>query len=92
MFTRHFFSGFENVIWNNVGGMKSYCPLLPKLASTIADFRSPYRTIAQKQTHLHEEGRMICNQQVVGSSPTAGSLSQRDLRKTGGSSHFVRDK
>jgi hypothetical protein len=23
----------------------------------------------------------ICNQQVVGSSPTAGSLSKRDLRK-----------
>ena len=24
---------------------------------------------------------LICNQQVVGSSPTAGSLSKRDLRK-----------
>jgi hypothetical protein len=25
--------------------------------------------------------QLICNQQVVGSSPTAGSLSQRDLRR-----------
>ena len=25
--------------------------------------------------------QLICNQQVVGSSPTAGSLSKRDLRK-----------
>ncbi len=25
--------------------------------------------------------QLICNQQVVGSSPTAGSLSQGDLRK-----------
>gem|GEM_PF-4551138 len=28
---------------------------------------------------ISSENPVICNQQVVGSSPTAGSLSQRDL-------------
>ena len=31
--------------------------------------------------------QLICNQQVVGSSPTAGSLSQRDLHKYRGFRH-----
>ena len=76
MFTRSLFSGFESLIWNKLGGMTSYCPLLPNLASTIADFRSLCRTMTQRARHFQEQGRVICNQQVVGSSPTAGSTSK----------------
>ena len=47
----------------------------------MRDFASACLVIHKKKRHLQKVNCLICNQQVVGSSPTAGSLSQRGLRK-----------
>ena len=47
----------------------------------MRDFASACLVIHQKKRHLQKANCLICNQQVVGSRPTAGSLSQRDLGK-----------